>query len=72
MKVAVLVTKRNGEVETLALLTERIRRRELRKVVQEGYQTVLRNAGIAQSRFVTPPAPERASWSIFVAAISTA
>lgn len=46
VKIAVLVTKASGEVETLALLNERIRRRELQKVVQEEYQTAIRTAGI--------------------------
>jgi len=46
VKIAVLLTT-GGETEVLALLTERIRRRELRKVVNEGYQASLGVAGVA-------------------------
>ena len=47
VKIAVLVTTSSGETQVLALLTERIRRRELRKVVNDGYQGALRAAGVA-------------------------
>lgn len=43
VKIAVLRST-SGEVEVLALLTERIRRREVRKVVNEGYEEALRLA----------------------------
>ena len=46
VKVALLLTRSTGEIETLALLNERIRRRELQKVVHEGYQTALRTGGV--------------------------
>ena len=38
VKIAVLRTASSGETEVLTLLTERIRRRELRKVVNEAYR----------------------------------
>ena len=41
VKIAVLLTTGGGETEVLALLTERIRHRELRKVVNDGYQAAL-------------------------------
>ena len=47
VKVAVLRTRGNGETEVLAMLTERIRRREVRKVVNDGYEVALRMAGVA-------------------------
>jgi benzoyl-CoA reductase subunit D len=47
VKIAVLLTTSGGETEVLTLLTERIRRRELRKVVNEGYAGALRAAGVA-------------------------
>ena len=47
VKIAVLTTSGSGASEILALLTERIRRRELLKVVNEGYQGALRSAGVA-------------------------
>jgi benzoyl-CoA reductase subunit D len=37
----------DDEVKVLALRAERIRRRDLRKVVEEGYQVALQDAGIA-------------------------
>jgi benzoyl-CoA reductase subunit D len=43
VKIAVLRSN-SSEVEVLALLTERIRRREVRKVVNEGYEEALRLA----------------------------
>jgi len=45
VKIAVLRSG-EGEAEVLALLTERIRRREVRKVVNEGYPEALRLAGV--------------------------
>ena len=48
VKIAVLRVPESGEAETLALLTERIRRRDLRKVVQEGYDAALALAGITR------------------------
>ncbi len=47
VKIAVMLTSPDGASETLALLTERIRRRELRKVVNDGYQAALSAAGVA-------------------------
>ncbi len=48
--VKIAVVRVNGdETAVLALLTERIRRRELRKVVNEGYEEALRMAGITAS-----------------------
>jgi len=46
VKIAVLHTASSGETKVLALLTERIRRRELRKVVNDGYQGALCAAGL--------------------------
>jgi benzoyl-CoA reductase subunit D len=46
VKIAVLRTADNGQAEVLTLLTERIRRRELRKVVHEGYKAALDAAAI--------------------------
>jgi len=45
VKIAVLRSGA-GETEVLALLTERIRRREVRKVVNDGYEEALRLAGV--------------------------
>ncbi len=47
VKIAMLSTSSSGDVEVLSLLTDRIRRRELRKVVDDGYQATLRTAGLA-------------------------
>jgi benzoyl-CoA reductase subunit D len=47
VKTAVLRLGANDQVETLALRADRIRRRDLRKVIHEGYQVALHDAGIA-------------------------
>jgi len=47
VKVALLRLVGDSQVETLALRAERIRRRDLRKVIQEGYEVALHDAGIA-------------------------
>lgn len=46
VKIVVLRTRGMEEVETLALRANRIRRRDLRKVIQEGYALALQEAGI--------------------------
>jgi benzoyl-CoA reductase subunit D len=45
VKIAVLHSL-NGKTEVLALLTERIRRRDVRKVVRDGYEEALRMSGV--------------------------
>ena len=45
VKIAVLHSA-DRDTEVLALLTERIRRREVRKVVNDGYEEALRQAGV--------------------------
>jgi benzoyl-CoA reductase subunit D len=47
VKIVVLLTTTDGGTEVLELLTERIRRRELRKVVNDGYQAALRAARVS-------------------------
>ena len=47
VKVAVLRMDANGAPDVLALRSERIRRRELRKVIREGFNVALEEAGIA-------------------------
>jgi len=47
VKIAILRTAGHDDVQTLVLRTERIRRRDLRKVIQEGYEVALRDAGLA-------------------------
>lgn len=47
VKIAVLRTGGNDEGGVLALFAERIRRREVRKVVNEGYAEALRMAGVS-------------------------
>jgi benzoyl-CoA reductase subunit D len=46
VKIVVLRTRGEEDVETLALRADRIRRRDLRKVIQEGYALALQEAGI--------------------------
>lgn len=46
VKIAIVRSDRNGGAEVLALLTERIRRREVKKVVNEGYEAALNAAGV--------------------------
>ena len=72
VKIAVLLTTGGGETEVLALLTERVRRRELRRVVNDGYQAALSAAGVAPKKFVMWPAPAKVSWWIFAADTFTA
>jgi benzoyl-CoA reductase subunit D len=48
VKITVLLTTGSGEAEILSLLTERIRRRDLRKVVNDAYQAALDSAGVAE------------------------
>lgn len=47
VKIAVLRTGGDTEVDVLALRAERIRRRDLRKVIHEGYEAALQEAGVA-------------------------
>lgn len=47
VKFAVLRMDANGAPDVLALRSERIRRRELRKVIREGFNVALEEAGIA-------------------------
>jgi len=47
VKVAIVRMAEGGVAEVLALRSERIRRRELRKVIQDGYEVALEQAGIA-------------------------
>jgi len=49
VKVAVVRTEADGAADVLALCAERIRRRELRKVIREGFDEALRQAAIAPS-----------------------
>lgn len=46
VKFAVLRMKEDGAPEILALRNDRIRRRDLRKVIQEGYEFALEEAGV--------------------------
>lgn len=46
IKIAVVNSRADGQAEILALLTERIRRREVRKVVNDGYEAALNSVGI--------------------------
>jgi benzoyl-CoA reductase subunit D len=46
VKIAVLRTTEDEQVEILALRTDRIRRRDLRKVIAESYPTALEEAGV--------------------------
>lgn len=47
VKIAVLRTGGDTEVDVLALRADRIRRRDLRKVIHEGYEAALQEAGVA-------------------------
>lgn len=47
VKFAIMRSSAGGATEVLALLTERIRRREVRKVVSEGYEGALKVAGVS-------------------------
>ncbi len=46
VKIAVLRTNGSSDTDVLALLSERIRRRDVRNVVNGGYETALRMAGV--------------------------
>ncbi|MGB9335624.1 MAG: benzoyl-CoA reductase subunit D [Candidatus Acidiferrales bacterium] len=47
VKIAVVRMGANGAVDLLALHSERVRRRELRKVIREGFDVALEKAGVA-------------------------
>lgn len=47
VKIAVVRMGANGAVDSLALHSERVRRRELRKVIREGFDVALEKAGVA-------------------------
>ena len=47
VKIAVMRSSASGDAEVLALITERIRRREVCKVVSDGYHGALRLAGVS-------------------------
>jgi benzoyl-CoA reductase subunit D len=49
VKVAILRSRVDGAAGILGLRTDRIRRRELRKVIQEGYQAALAEAGLGSN-----------------------
>ncbi len=49
VKVAVVRMTANGAAASLALHSERVRRRELRKVIHEGFDVALEEAGVAAS-----------------------
>ncbi len=46
VKIAVVRMGANGAVDSLVLLSERVRRRELRKVIREGFDVALEKAGL--------------------------
>ena len=46
MKIAVLRSHEDGETETLALRTDRIRRRDLARVIEDAYPVALKEAGV--------------------------
>jgi benzoyl-CoA reductase subunit D len=48
VKIAVVRSNAGRDAEVLALITERIRRREVRKVVNEGYENALGSADVAK------------------------
>jgi len=50
VKIAVVRMDANGAAESLALHSERVRRRELRKVIREGFDVTLEQAGVAPSK----------------------
>ena len=47
VKIAVVRMGANGAADSLALHSERVRRRELRKVIREGFDVALEKAGVA-------------------------
>lgn len=47
VKIAVVRMGANGSADSLALHSERVRRRELRKVIREGFDVALEKAGVA-------------------------
>jgi benzoyl-CoA reductase subunit D len=47
VKIAVVRMGANGAVDSLVLLSERVRRRELRKVIREGFDVALEKAGLS-------------------------
>ncbi|HUJ80740.1 MAG TPA: benzoyl-CoA reductase subunit D [Candidatus Acidoferrales bacterium] len=49
VKIAVVRMDANGAAESLALHSERVRRRELRKVIREGFDVALEQASVASS-----------------------
>jgi hypothetical protein len=49
VKFALVRTFEDGAVNVLALHNERIRRRDLRKVIREGYEVSLEAAGVRQN-----------------------
>ena len=49
VKFALVQVAGNGAESVLALCNERVRRRELRKVIKEGYEVVLEAAGVSQN-----------------------
>ena len=48
VKIAILRIRAEQEVHILTLRTDRIRRRDLRKVIQEGYDVALEEAGLTR------------------------
>ena len=52
VKIAVAATDEAGSTTLLALRTERVRRRELTKVIHEGYRLALEEAGVAAANIV--------------------
>lgn len=52
VKVAVMTSRADGGAEILALHAERIRRRDLRKVIQDSYRVALEEAGVKPADIV--------------------
>ena len=58
-------------MSSLALHTERIRRRDLRKVIREGFEVALEKLESQEMTSRTSRAPAKASWWISAVAIFT-
>jgi benzoyl-CoA reductase subunit D len=49
VKIAILRLEKDGDVEVLALRSDRIRRRDLRSLIAEGYTVALEEAGVSEA-----------------------
>ncbi len=71
VKFALVQVAADGAENVLTLHNERVRRRDLRKVIRDGYEAALEAARVRQSEIAYTASTGKASWWISAAVTST-